>query len=214
MSKTILFTIGDYDIIKERLDGLDGLPAEYDELNEHIAETLQTDNIKLYLTTLLKMENVISGRPFDEELRITDVEIVQRLNISRNGDKLRDWIEKCKNNPDGKICKKINLFAKNMLFTDRQIDLLKKLEPLCREVRPYRDEVITLERGYEKSLDKIDDDEKEESRPGKPTRRLPQMVAIGLGIFLVLAIIAPKTEKNAKEMKDTNKTTKEYLQNR
>ena len=214
MSKTILFTIGDYDIIKERLDGLDGLPAEYDELNEHIAETLQTDNIKLYLTTLLKMENVISGRPFDEELRITDVEIVQRLNISRNGDKLRDWIEKCKNNPDGKICKKINLFAKNMLFTDRQIDLLKKLEPLCREVRPYRDEVITLERGYEKSLDKIDDDEKEESRPGKPTRRLPQMVAIGLGIFLVLAIIAPKTEKDAKEMKDTNKTTKEYLQNR
>ena len=214
MSKTILFTIGDYDIIKERLDGLDGLPAEYDELNEHIAETLQTDNIKLYLTTLLKMENVISGRPFDEELRITDVEIVQRLNISRNGDKLRDWIEKCKNNPDGKICKKINLFAKNMLFTDRQIDLLKKLEPLCREVRPYRGEVITLERGYEKSLDKIDDDEKEESRRGKPTRRLPQMVAIGLGIFLVLAIIAPKTEKNAKEMKDTNKTTKEYLQNR
>ena len=80
--------------------------------------------------------------------------------------------------------------------------------------RPYRGEVITLERGYEKSLDKIDDDEKEESRRGKPTRRLPQMVAIGLGIFLVLAIIAPKTEKNAKEMKDTNKTTKEYLQNR
>jgi hypothetical protein len=103
-------------------------------------------------------------------------------------------------------------------LTDRQIDLLKKLEPLCREVRPYRDEVITLERGYEKSLDKIVDDEKEDSRPGKPTRRLPQKEAAVIGgIILVIAIIAIMTVKDTNkttEMKDTNKTTKEYLQNR
>ncbi len=191
MSTTILFTIGDFEIIKDFIPA--GLPKEPDELNNHIAKTLRTDNIKSYLTSLLKMENAINGRPFDEGLRITDAEIVQKLNIRENKEKLKSWIDSCKGVQNGKTCKKINLFAKNIYFENEHIELLEKLEPLCKKVRPFNDNKIILKNSYREELNEI----KQESQRGKQQggRRVKIAIVVVLILMVGISLVALKNSK-------------------
>jgi len=93
-----------------------------DELEEYIKEKLECDNIRTYISDIIRALNIINGKDREDSIKtLNDKELIVKSNISENKEALLSW----KDND------KISRYLKNI--DDNKLKFLIKLEEIFKQ---------------------------------------------------------------------------------
>jgi hypothetical protein len=169
-----------------------------EEFEKYLQEELETDNIINFITSIARVENIIEGKSINEGTKIPVEELIQKINISENRDKLLKWI----NESDKKenIKKIINIDN-----IEQKLEIVEELAKVMKVLAPNISDKIVL-----KELKK--EEEVLENHNNKNKKKniliivgLVVLIFLVLGIFLSIFIFKNKIWTNILNMEDINK---------
>jgi hypothetical protein len=127
-----------------------------EEFEKYLKKELETDNIINFITSIARVENIINGKKINEGIKIPVEELIQKINISENKNKLLKWIKESDKKEEIKKLIDVNNI-------ERKLEIVEELAKVMKVLEANYNEKIRLEeyKKEEKIINKIENNKTE-----------------------------------------------------